>query len=258
MVESMRPEAPEADLRRALYAWFDEPLGRSLQAMEAHRLREVLPQLYGAVAVQLGRLGKMDLLDAAVIPSRLVLDNPAQPARPSVYGEVEALPFATKSVDLVLLPHTLDFATDPHQVLREVQRVLTPEGHAVILGFNPISLWGVWRLIARRRHPVPWSAHFLRLFRLKDWLSLLEFELTYGRMLYYRPPLQQERLIERLYFLELMGDRWWPLGAAVYMVVAKKKVLGVTPLTVPWRKKRAYGRRLTQPAGRALVRNRDG
>jgi SAM-dependent methyltransferase len=241
--------------RRALLKWFDAPLGRSLQAAEAHRLREVLPRLYGTSAVQLGRIGKMDLLDAAVAPTRVVLDQEGEAGTVSVHGLPEALPFDARSVDLVLLPHTLDFAVDPHQVLREVHRVLSPEGHAVILGFNPISAWGLWRLITRQREAVPWCAHFIRLFRLKDWLSLLEFDLTQGTMLYYRPPIARESVMDRLYFLEKMGDRWWPLGAAVYVVVAQKKVPGLTPIAPPWRKKRRLVGGAPAPIGRMSARH---
>jgi SAM-dependent methyltransferase len=136
---------------------------------------------------------------------------------------------------VALLPHTLDFSDDPHSVLREVSRVLRPEGHVVILGFNPMSLWGVRRLVARRPLTPPWSAHFLRLARVKDWLKLLDFECTVGSMLYYRPPVAGETAMDRLYFMEKAGDRWWPLMAAVYLIVAKKRVFGMTPLPIEWK-----------------------
>ncbi len=240
----------ELELRQRLCAWFECPLGRSLQATEAHHLRNVLSQLYGKIALQLGWVGKMDLLDASHAPTQAVLDLRMNSRKPSVCGAASALPFDTKSVDLVLLPHTLDFSSEPHQVLREVHRVLTPEGHIVILGFNPLSLWGLWRLAARRRG-IPWCGQFISLLRLKDWLALLDFELTHGSMLYYRPPLQHEGLRDRLYFLEKIGDRWWPLAAAVYLLVAKKRVLGVTPLVPAWRDKRALRARATQPAAKS-------
>ncbi|MHB1951574.1 MAG: class I SAM-dependent methyltransferase, partial [Acidiferrobacteraceae bacterium] len=199
--------------------WFNGPLGRSLQAVEAHRLRSVLPPFYGRFAVQLGLTGKADLLESSSMPTRAVLDAIDQPRAPDVYGCPEALPFDARSVDLVLLPHTLDFSPDPHQVLRETHRVLVPEGHAVILGFNPLSLWGVQRIFSRGRC-VPWSAQFIRLMRIRDWLALLDFEWVGGRMMYYRPLLRSESVMDRLHFLEAMGDRWWPLAAAVYLIVA--------------------------------------
>ena len=239
--------------RWQLRHWFDSPLGQSLQALEAHSLRGVLPNLYGTVAAQLGCIGALDLMDACIAPTRILLDGPAEHGGCVVHGQPEALPFDAKSVDVLLLPHTLDFCVDPHQVLREANRVLRPEGHVVILGFNPVSLWGFRRLFARRPRIAPWSGKFFRLARVKDWLDLLEFETTHGMMLYYRPPLRNEGVMHRLHFLDKMGDRWWPMMAAVYLIVAKKRVLGVTPLPLAWKTKRIAGRGAVEPAARGMV-----
>jgi SAM-dependent methyltransferase len=61
----------------------------------------------------------------------------------ALHCDFDALPFPNQSLDLVLLPHTLELARDPHDTLREVERVLVPEGRVVIVGFNPASLWGL-------------------------------------------------------------------------------------------------------------------
>jgi SAM-dependent methyltransferase len=191
--------------------------------------------------VQLGSIGKMDLLDACAAPSRIVLDLLDVNHGPAVRGIPEELPFDTESVDIVVMPHTLDFTNEPHQVLREVQRILNPEGHVVLIGFNPFGFWGLRRSLTLGNRRVPWCGHFLRLARIKDWMALLDFDLTQGSMLYYRPPLKKDHLRDRLFFLDSMGDRWWPMMAAVYIVVAKKRVPGVMPLPVKWKKKHAVG-----------------
>ena len=227
--------------------WFEGPLGQSLQAAEAARLQAILPQLYSTFAIQLGVLGNADLLESSTAPTRIVCDLRQGFRAPSVCSLAEALPFDGKRANLMLLPHTLDFALDPHQVLREVDRVLMPEGYAVILGFNPLSLWGLWRLF-KQRAQAPWCGHFLRLTRVKDWLALLDFEITHGSMLYYRPPVRRARLRERLQFMEQIGDRWWPLGAAVYVVVAKKREAGMIPVGPRWRRSLV---RVRQPAVRS-------
>jgi hypothetical protein len=92
------------------------------------------------------------------------------------------------------------------------------------------------------------------LARVKDWLKLLDFELTLGHMLFYRPPFARESVLDRLFFLDKMGDRWWPMMAAVYLVVAKKRVHGVTPLPVAWKARRLRTTVVTEPAARLLVR----
>lgn len=242
-------EHPSARLR----AWFDQPLGRSLQAVEANRLRTLWPQLYATVAMQLGDVGRRDLMDTCIAPKRYVVDLPpfdAPSLATPVYAAVDALPFDTRSVDLALLPHTLEFAVDPHQVLREVQRVLMPQGYVVLFGFNPVSLWGLWRMALKRRGRMPWCGHFIQLLRVKDWLKLLGFELVHGKMLYYRPPLGNEAFMDRLYFLDKIGDRWWPMAGAVYFVVAQKRVAAMTPLRPAWRARPLVGHPLVQPAGR--------
>ena len=244
----------DRQLRQRLRSWFDSPLGLSLQAIETNRLRSILPNLYGKVILQLGALGKMNMIDSSPAPTRVVIDLLGNNHAVAVQGFPEALPFAGRSVDIALLPHTLDFASDPHQVLREVDRVLAPEGHVIVLGFNPLSMWGITRVFARRRGRVPWCAHFFGVARIKDWLRLLEYEVTAGQMLYYRPPLQKESVMDRLYFLDKVGDRWWPLMAAAYLVVAKKRVYGVTPLQPTWRVNPAIGPGLSEPVVRGMQR----
>jgi SAM-dependent methyltransferase len=246
MPESIR------ERHQRLRQWFSTPLGRSLEAHEMHRLRDVLPQLYGTIALQLGGLGQLDLLDSSPAAKRIVLDVAADSGDVRVGGVPEQLPFETKSVHVALLPHTLDYCDDPHSVLREVARVLVPEGHVIVLGFNPVSLWGLRRLFTARPRPMPWCGNFFSLLRMKDWLALLDFEVTHGRMLYYRPPMQRENAMERMRFLDKAGDRWWPLMAGVYMVVAKKRVIGVTPLPIEWKKKSLAGAVVARPVARGI------
>lgn len=242
-----------------LRAWFDQPLGRSLQAQEANRLRALWPQLYGAVAMQLGHVGNMDFMDTCLAPKRYVVDLPpfeTPSLTTAVYADVDALPFDSRSVDLAFLPHTLEFATNPHQVLREVQRVLAPQGYVVLFGFNPLSLWGLWRVALKYRGQMPWCGHFIQLLRVKDWLKLLGFELVHGKMIYYRPPLGNEVFMDRLHFLDKIGDRWWPMVGAVYFVVAQKRVAAMTPLRPVWRTRSLVADALAQPAGRVAQLSR--
>ncbi len=242
------------EISRRLHKWFNRPLGQSLQVTEVHQLRDILPRLYGPIALQLAPVGNMNMLDASLAATRIMLEqSPADHASgPQVLGVPEALPFDTKSIHLVLLPHTLEFTDVPHQVLREVSRVLLPEGYAVVIGFNPFSLWGVWRLFARWRGGVPWCGRFLSLIRVKDWLALLGFEIMGGSMVYYRPPLWHDGLRDRLYFLEHVGARWWPMIGAVYIVVARKREPGMTPLQPEWKRKRSVVQGLAEPVVRAI------
>jgi SAM-dependent methyltransferase len=248
-----------AAMRERLHGWFDQPLGRSLWAAEADRLRPTLAALQALTAIQIGDIAGTELLDSCAAPLKILVGHPASSVENSVVAMPDALPFDSASIDLALLPHTLDFATNPHEVLREVDRVLLPEGNMVIVGFNPYSLWGLRRLFRRRSAPVvPWNAHFISLHRIKDWLKLLNFEISEGAMVYYRPPLCSQAAIDRLYLLDAIGNRWWPMAAAVYMIVARKRVEGMTPIRPRWRLRAVPDSSVPQATacGRAAARTR--
>src|SRR5882672_5382345 len=147
----------------------------------------------------------------------------------AVIHRYEELPFAANSIDLVVLPHILEFAEEPHQVLREVDRVLVPEGQVVITGFNPASLWGLRQSLTRlgARPFLPRSGHFIALPRIKDWLQLLSFEVNRGRFGCYTPWARSEAWLRRWSALGKAGDGWWPLLGSIYMVTAVKRVRGM-------------------------------
>ena len=165
----------------------------------------------------------------------LASDRIAGPRAAALHCDTDALPFPERSLDLVVLPHTLELARDPHLTLAEVERVLVPEGRVVILGFNPASLWGLRQRIGRLRRRLggrrplylPRPGEFIGYWRLRDWLRLLSFEVEGGRFGGYRPPLVSERWLARSAWMDRVGDRWWPVLGAVYMLVAVKRVRGM-------------------------------
>ena len=132
-----------------------------------------------------------------------------------------------------MLPHALEFTSDPHQLLREVYRATRAEGQIIISGFNPFSLFGAKRYFGRGQSP-PWNGSFIALYRLKDWLALLGFDVTGGGLDCYVPPFENEKWRARFGFFEAAGDRWWPIGGGVYYLRATKKVLGMRIITPAW------------------------
>lgn len=148
----------------------------------------------------------------------------------SLRCDFEALPFQSNSLDLVVLPHALELAHNPHATLREVERVLVPEGRVVIAGFNPTSLWGMWQRLGRwglSSALVLPQGEFIAYWRLRDWLRLLGLEVEAGGFGCYRPMVRSARSWERLRWMEHAGDRWWPVLGAVYFVVAVKRARGM-------------------------------
>lgn len=211
--------------------------GRYLLQWEQLHLDAAVADVFGYHALQLG-LPEIDALRENRMPLRVCAsDRMALPMDGVGYGRhhvavlnrYEELPFATASIDLVVLPHVLEFADEPHQVLREIDRVLVPEGQVIIMGFNPASLWGMRHGLTRLglKPFVPAQAQFIGLPRLKDWLKLLSFEPHRGRFGCYVPWARTSRWLSRWDFMEKAGDRWWPVLGAVYMLTAVKRVRGM-------------------------------
>jgi SAM-dependent methyltransferase len=240
-----------------LHPWLALPAGRALLEWEQAEMDRLVADVFGFHALQLG-LPEIDALRANRMQHRwLALDTAYQdwvpPAEPGagkasvqcdaapgdlilptegvhLRCDFESLPFPSNSLDLVVLPHALELARDPHDTLREVERVLVPDGRVVIAGFNPASLWGFrqrmgrWGLGSTMVLP---QGEFIAYWRLRDWLRLLDLEVEGGSFGCYRPMLRNETWWSRFQWMESAGERWWPVLGSVYFVVAVKRVRGM-------------------------------
>jgi SAM-dependent methyltransferase len=209
--------------------WLATPLGSYVVEREQAYFDRAVADVFGYNAFQLG-MPELDLLRTSRIPLRCRV---GPRGAVNMRADFRDLPIASNSADLVLLPHVLEFAEHPHQILREVARVLMPEAHVVISGFNPFSLWGLRRVFHRGRE-FPWRGRFLTLMRVKDWLALLGFEVIGGQMACYGPPSRQQKWLERFQFMESAGDRWWPISGGVYFLQAVKRVRGMRLIMPKW------------------------
>jgi SAM-dependent methyltransferase len=262
--------------------WLQTPAGRYLLEWEQAQLDHAVVNLFGFHAVQLGwpfvqglRANRMphrwmvndgrfdpEAPDGVVVPEAGA-GRSSPPRRVAVLSEFDALPFPAQSLDLVVLPHTLEMARDAHHTLREVERVLVPEGRVVVIGFNPTSLWGLRQRFGRLGGSLgmgglflPEANALLGYWRLRDWLKLLSFEIEAGRFGCYRPALHSQKWLDRLAWMDKTGDRWWPVLGAVYMLVAVKRVRGIRLIGL------ARKKMVAAPAAPAVVANsrssRDG
>jgi SAM-dependent methyltransferase len=232
--------------------WLKTPAGRYAGDWLQTQLDRAVADAFGFHAIQLG-LPEVDGLRANRMPHRWVIEDAmADPLIPraaataelsagrlpaSVCAEFLALPFPSASIDLVVLPHTLELASDPHATLAEVERVLMPEGRVVILGFNPLSLWGLrqWsgfsdRFGRRESQELQQERHvaeFLGYRRVRDWLRLLSFEVDGGRFGIWRPPVATQNALDRLAWMDRLGSHWWPVLGGMYVIEAVKRVRAV-------------------------------
>ncbi len=232
----------------SLQDWFHAPLGQYLLARERAWLDEVVPDIFGYHAIQLG-LPQFDLLRESRIVHRLIVSpnlSASESPASNVLAQFAELPFDEQSIDLCVLPHVLEFADNPHEILREVDRVMRPEGRILIIGFNPWSLFGVRRTWSSKGYP--WQGQFVSLVRMKDWLQLLGFEPSSGKLACYIPPCETPMWQARWDFLETPGERWWGVTGGVYMLEAIKRVQGMRLITPKWTDQKVKERKFASVA----------
>lgn len=256
--------------------WLETPIGQYLLSWEQTSFDEAVSDIFGYHALQLG-LPELNALQSNRMPHKWLAATSASQAqapfspqltrpgsikpvpesspRIALLTDAAALPFAQNSLDLVLLPHTLELNRDPHSILREVERVLVPEGRVVISGFNPASLWGLsqrrghfYRHFGHSKLFLPENAELIGYWRLLDWLRLLGFEVESTRFGGYRPALNSQTWLNRCEWMDAAGARWWPIFGAVYFLVAVKHVRGMRLLEPSWK-----SRRVPAAAGNAIA-----
>jgi SAM-dependent methyltransferase len=239
--------------------WYSSELGQALLSSEKQSINELLEQVFGYNLVQLGCLDKNGLSFESRTCSQYILEslNPASRVNPctQLITNFEQLPIQNHSVDAVILPHTLEFEANPHQILREVERILVAEGKAIFLGFNPYSLWGLWhkywdvkykisnnqrrnksKLSPKQvRTPLPSCGHLISQRRLRDWLQLLGFDIDLINEYFYRPPISSSVILNKLEFMEQAGQFSKILPAGGYLLVATKRVSTLTPIRQKWK-----------------------
>ena len=228
--------------------WLQTQQGRYVMDWEMERIDTLVVDLFGYNALQLG-LPELDLLAHNRIPLRQVA---GETGKVDVVCDLLELPFAANSIDLVVLPHVLEFHDNPHQILREVERILIPDGQLVVTGFNPLSLWGLRRRLPNCPTGFPCNGSYISVLRLKDWLQLLSFEVDRGSFGCYAPPFRETRWLKRFHFMEAAGDRWWSFAGGVYMLRAVKRVRGMRLILPPWEQSNAPHKALTPIAQKGI------
>ncbi len=226
----------QKDLIR-LQHWYHGPLGKRFAEMEHGILEELLAQVFGYYIVAFRLLSECDFLSSSAIQKRYYLRwvQCSSPEDADVVAQPDYLPIANDCIDAVVLPHVLEFSEDPIAVLREMDRILIPEGHVIIAGFNPISLWGP--RINKKRFPGE-EVRWIPVRTLSEWLAASGFEVVQARYGFYRPPSGKRIILEKLAFLETLGARWWPRWGGGYVILAKKRVSTLTLIRPRWRSRR--------------------
>lgn len=264
--------------------WLESGAGVGLLREEGRRVQAALDSLFGDHFLQIGSWGGELFRQFARTKRAAVIDSRAGDAV-DIVSAPDCLGVADDSIDIVFLPHVLETHDDPHGVLREVDRILRSDGHVIILGFSPVSLWGLRHFVTRRRFP-PGIRRLISEHRLRDWLRLLSFAVDRSSFQYFHAPMLRRAAQPREVldgatesrqrdagaahfdaatartggrFIRAVGSSWragrvawrrYAPFAGSYLVVARKEVFRLTPIRPVWSPRRRLVAGLVNPTTR--------
>ena len=208
------------------------PNGELIVANINQTLAPWWPKFFGYHMLKIGALSGGIDSGKSLIKHQLTLCNQFENC--DIVAEIDDLPLQEHSVDVCVLAHALEFSLDPHHVVREANRVLIPNGYLVITGFNPFSLAGVNKFIPYRRKQTPWNGRLFSPMRVKDWLHLMGFEIQLDRRVLHSSLSGQMNSGLFSEYWRKLADRYFPSLGSVYIIVAKKRVLPLTPIKAKW------------------------
>ena len=228
--------ATNSTKQKELESWFQTSLGRNLLANQREIISSIVQNYFGVFQAEIGVSHRVPVGNPSNIAHKyfVIPEWSADLPMNVVISESDELSLDSGSVDLVILHHSLDFAKDPHQTLREASRVLKSTGHLVIIGFNPTSLWGLRKLFNRSKQ-APWNNRFLSGNRLADWLNLLHFQVSDIEHHYYGLPFNRLGLLKQFLWLDNVLNQKVPLGA-YYILSAQKQTFSRIQNRQLWQK----------------------
>lgn len=215
--------------------WLDSPLGQKMLEAERQCVSELEWQFFGYHHLHISPWGNVELPLQSSIKHQISL-NTLTPSAGNVRAEPEQLPFEENSIDLVVLHHVLEFSDNPHQLLREVRRVLVPQGFVICLLFNPVSFYGL-RMLFSSKYSF-WNQNAISRHRLGDWLSLLEFEKIYSKSCLHLPAINNERFLRLNRWQQRIGRALHSPFGGINVIMARKDNYAVTPLKPDWKSSR--------------------
>ena len=213
--------------RDGLIDWFQCPSGWRTFNEELKHYDAILPGLFGYQLVQVGGVGLWDVTRSSRVMNQQIvgLSNRNRSDVHAFVANANALPIQSDSIDVVVMPHVLEFESHPENALREVQRILLPEGHVIISGINPWSLIGLRQFILRYRRP-PCCGYFLQKGHVRGWLAMHGFDVLISKFFSFPPWPHSTKLLGRLIFPIWLRE----IFCEGYVLVAKKRQATITRL----------------------------
>jgi SAM-dependent methyltransferase len=219
------PQAPTS--------WQHLPAGEEIQQQISAILAPWSRKFFGYYLLKIGALsGEISLAES---PIKQQITVSPHKDNGDILADIDELPFLEHSVDVCVLANQLEFSIDPHHVIREANRVLIPNGYFVITGFNPFSFAALNKLLPYKRKQSPWNEHFFSAMRVKDWLQLLGYEILADERCVFSSLMWTNHIQTPKTKLQQWCQKLFPSLGAVYVIVAKKRVLPLTPIKPKWR-----------------------
>ena len=228
-------------------SWRNLPSGMAMQQAVQQVCREGSRLCFGYHLLKLGNLSSEIELSDCTIKHQVRLkevgvhaneddDDVPESTAASLFSSRDELPFVENSIDAILLTHELDFAADPHQILREVDRVITPNGYVLLTGFNPFSIDGLVNAVRYKRKTAMAQARYFRQGRVIDWLHLLGFEIIEKRK-FAHFSLFMNRQTPPVKKLNRFCQRYLPWSGSSYFILARKREVPLSLVKPKWRLK---------------------
>ncbi len=234
MIKLTRRKPIWIDSQRPLTQWYSSALGQSILDRLEVQLQGSLSDVFGYQGLQIGNVAPdRDLFKGSGLHRRIILDAPGSQA--DIHGDVLHLPVASDTMKLVMFFNTLDFCDQPHQALREADRVLSDDGQLLIIGFNPLSAFGARHVLTGWRGNAPWNGRFYSRTRVTDWLSVLNYRVQTSDAMFIRLPIDSEGLLRRTRRLERIEPLLSGIGG-LYVLLARKQTMPLTPSRRHWRR----------------------
>ena len=232
-------------------AWWSSPLGSALIAAESQLLGEALEDVFGWELLQIGAWGgARELLAGARTRHQANVATPGLSLSADILGRPTQLPIVRETIAAVLLPHILEFATDPYAIVREADRVLVGVGHLLVLGYRPWSLWGVRAQWSRSGFP-PGLRRVLSERRIREWLVLLGYEVVSAQHYLFRGPWSGGLAAGEGLGRMLRRGLTYPLPANANLLKARKRIYTLTPIRPRFRERPAVLGGLVKPSPHA-------
>jgi SAM-dependent methyltransferase len=215
-----------------LVSFYDSSLGQVARRLVMRRIRLIWPEVRDMRVLGFGFatpylrpfVGEAERVVALMPAQQGAIPWPEEDRGLTALGEEAALPFPDSMFDRILMVHGLEGTEAARPLMRQIWRVMAPEGRLLLIAPNRASLW-----TQIERSPFANGGPFLRsqldillrksLFRPERWDNAL-----------FLPPLKSRRLIRTGEGWEKFGRRLWPGLAGVHLVEASKSLAAVVPV----------------------------